>query len=162
MRTYHLSLVLASIALFPGTSRAGEATAQDANRALAKAFETAWNTHDMENGLRKLLTYDIDWISVSGDYEPGTDGIENVVRSHVRVHSTVKFKDSILTVRDAHVALIKPDVGLVHVRWHIAGDRDNDGTARPPRDGVFTWVTVLQNGEWKIRASQNTNTTPIK
>src|SRR5262245_51528808 len=124
------------------------------------AFETAWNAHDMEHGLRKLLTDDIDWISVAGDYEPGTDGIENVV--HARVHSTVKFRDSILTVRDAHAALIKPDVGLVHVRWRLVGDRDNDGTARPPREGVFTWVTVLQSGAWKIRASQNTNTTPIK
>jgi len=39
----------------------------------------------------------------------------------------------------------------------LAGDRDPDGTPRPPREGVFTWVVKEREGEWRIRAAQNTH-----
>ena len=54
----------------------------------------------------------------------------------------------------------KPDVALVHVDWGLKGDRDADGTPRPPRGGVFTWVVVKQGSGWLIRAAQNTNLGP--
>jgi len=148
-----------AIALRPSVGRAEDAgTAEQANRALAAAFESAWNTHDMEVGLRKLLTNDVDWVNVNAGRGKG---IETVVGNHARVHAD-KFKESVLTVKNVEVALLKPDVALVYVSWAMRGDRDNDGTPREPREGLFTWVTVRDSGAWKIRACQNTNKTPIR
>ena len=162
MRSILLAAALAACSTLANSSPADDAKALDANRALATAFATAWNTHDMEHGLRKLLAKDVVWISVSGGYDPLSGGVDNVVAGHVRVHASPKFKDSVTSIRHVDAVLLTPDVGLVHVKWHLEGDRDNDGTLRPPRDGVITWVTVVEDGAWKIRAAQNTNSTPVK
>lgn len=137
---------------------AAAATAVDgdgvaANQALAKAFETAWNTHDMDPGLRRLVTHDVDWVNVDGGMG---SGIEQIVSGHASVHRT-KFKDSVMTVTHADVKLVKPDVAVVHVKWHLRGDRNNDGSPREPREGIFTWITVKVGDTWKIRASHNSN-----
>ena len=129
-----------------------------ANTALAKAFETAWNTHDMDPGLRKLVTNDIDWVNVDGGWGKG---IEQIVTGHVNVHK-MKFKDSVLTANSIEVASVRPDVAVVHVKWSMKGDRNNDGTAREPREGIFTWITVKEGDSWKIRASHNSNKQQIK
>lgn len=155
---YAAAMTLFAIVLSPIEGHAQDADPAIANRALAKAFESSWNTHDMGEPFRKLLTEDVDWVSVSGGHGSGR---ERVVQNHMKVHEN-KFKDSVLTITSVNVAPIKPDVALVHVDWSIQGDRDNDGTPREPREGVFTWVTVKDGGIWKIRASQNTNKTEIR
>ena len=153
------SAILA-LTLAPGAFSADDSI-EAGNRALAKAFEKAWNDHDMNVAFRKLLTDDVVWVSVSGGkINPG--GIQQVVSGHARVHEGVKFKDSVMTIKEVAVSPLRADLALVQVTWHMEGDRDNDGTARPPRDGIFMWVTEKFGETWKIRASQNTNTTPIK
>ena len=129
-----------------------------ANRALAAEFEKAWNTHDMRF-LDAIVTDDIDWVNVDGGRGRGREAI---VGGHARVHGTPKFKDSKLTVRRVEVAALRPDVAVVHVYWGMQGDRDNDGTARPPRDGVFTWLTVKDGTSWRIRASHNSNRQAVR
>jgi uncharacterized protein (TIGR02246 family) len=139
--------------LIAGATVAADQEAVAANQALAKAFETAWNTHDMDPGLRKLVADDIDWVNVDGGYGKG---VEQIVSGHVNVHK-VKFKESVMTVKEVEVALVRPDVAVVHVKWGVRGDLNNDGTAREPREGIFTWVTVKEGEVWKIRASHNSN-----
>jgi uncharacterized protein (TIGR02246 family) len=145
-------------AAFVSESIAQAQSAEQANRALAQAFEAAWNKHEMQP-MDKFVTDDVDWINVNGGHGKGR---EQVVGGHVRVHATPKFKNSVFTVQNVNVALVRPDVAVVHVTWTMRGDLDLDGTPREPRDGVFTWVTVNDRGTWKIRASHNTNKTPIK
>lgn len=143
---------------FLSKSIAQEQSPEQANRALAQAFETAWNKHEMQV-MDKFVTDDVDWINVNGGHGKGR---EQIVQGHVRVHATPKFKNSVFSVRNVDVALVKPDVAIVHVIWTMRGDLDLDGTPREPRDGVFTWVTINDGGTWKIRASHNTNKTPIR
>lgn len=150
--------MIVSLALTSTDARSQDATPEEANRALASAFEKAWNTHDMDVAYRKLLTVDVDWVNVDG-YR-GT-GIEPVVQGHVRVHAA-KFKESVLTINGVSVALLKPDMAIIHVSWGMRGDRDNDGTPRQPREGLFTWVTVKDGNAWKIRASHNSNKNVIR
>lgn len=72
------------------------------------------------------------------------------------------FKDSIWKTANTQIRFLKPDVASVHVNWGITGDRNADGTPRKAsRDGIFTQVIVKQNGQWQIRASQNTNIEPV-
>lgn len=145
------------LALFSLAGHAQDATPEAGNRALAAAFEKAWNTHDMK-AFGQLLTEDVDWVNVDAGRGKGRDPVE---QGHARVHAG-KFKDSVITVKSVEVAPLKPDVALVHVYWGIRGDRDNDGTPREPREGLFTWVTVKDGNAWKIRASHNTNKNVVR
>lgn len=156
MKLLHCLAMLAGLcAAVPGAN-AVDATA--GNHALVKAFETAWNTHDMDPGLRKLVTGDVDWVNVDGGWG---SGIEQIVSGHAGVHRT-KFRDSVLTVTQVDVKLVKPDVAVVHVKWNMRGDRNNDGSPREPRDGIFTWLTVNDGGTWRIRASHNSNRQAVR
>lgn len=67
------------------------------------------------------------------------------------------FKESVWTNRDIDIRFLAPDVALIHQTWSMVGDKNPDGTLRPPRDGIFTQVFVKREGKWLITASQNTN-----
>lgn len=159
MRFRHVKIffTLAAILLTPEFGDANEASPEEANRTLAKAWESTWNAHDMQ-GFGRLLTGDVDWVNVSAGHGKGR---ETVVKNHARVHAG-KFKNSVMTVNKVEVALLRPDVAIVHVSWGIRGDTDDDGTPRQPRDGLFTWVTVKDGDAWQIRASQNTNRSEVR
>jgi uncharacterized protein (TIGR02246 family) len=149
--------ILLALTLMVLVARADDGAVQ-ANVALANAFVTAWNAHDMDPGLRRLVTDDVDWVNVDGGWG---HGIEPIVSGHKRVHET-KFRESVMTLQDVQVALVKPDVAIVHVKWGLRGDRNNDGSAREPREGIFTWTTVKAGAAWKIRASHNSNKQAVK
>jgi uncharacterized protein (TIGR02246 family) len=106
----------------------------------------------------RLLTEDVDWVNVDAGRGKGRQAVE---QGHVRVHAG-KFKESVMTIQKVEVALIEPKVAVVHVAWGLRGDRNDDGSPRQPREGLFTWVTVKDGDSWKIRASHNTNRNQVK
>lgn len=152
-----LFLAMVVAALSPLVHSEAQSSGEAGNRALASAFESAWNRHDMQ-AFGRLLTEDVVWINVDAGRGTGREMVES---GHARVHAN-KFKDSVITVKNVEVALLKPDVALVYVTWNIRGDRDNDGTPRQPRDGLFTWVTMKQADDWRIRSSHNTNKNVVR
>lgn len=152
------ALLLAPLAHGQTTSSAAPADAVAANQRLAAEFGRAWNSHDMTI-LDGLVTDDVDWINVDGGHGAGRTAI---VAGHARVHAAPKFRDSVMTIQRSDVALVRPDVAVVHVWWGLRGDRDNDGTARPPREGVFTWLTMNDGKGWRIRASHNSNKQAVR
>ncbi len=114
----------------PDRLRVGDKSAEEENHALALAFETCWNTHDMQ-AFGQMLTVDADWVAVAGSHWKGREEIE---REHATRHAT-QFKESVWCTRRVHVAVLKPDLALLHIDWAIRGDRDPDGTPRQPREG---------------------------
>jgi uncharacterized protein (TIGR02246 family) len=154
-----VSMLFALVVMLAGTTAvpANEPSPQEANRALATAFESAWNAHDMK-AFGRLLTEDVVWINVGAGRGTGREMVES---GHAKVHAG-KFKNSVITVKSVEVQAIKPDVAIVFVDWALRGDTDNDGTPREPREGLFTWVTVKQGAEWKIRSSHNTNRSSVR
>ena len=106
----------------------------------------------------RLLSEDVVWINVDAGRGTGREMVEN---GHARVHAG-KFKNSVITVNNVEVQAIRPDVAIVYVTWGIRGDTDNDGTPRQPREGLFTWVTLKQGEQWKIRSSHNTNKSIVR
>jgi uncharacterized protein (TIGR02246 family) len=150
-------LAMAVVLASPAAVLASEPSAEEANRALAKAFESAWNAHDMK-AFGRLLAEDVVWINVDAGKGVGRERVES---GHAKVHAG-KFKNSVMTVNDVDVQSIEPDVAIVYVNWGIRGDTDNDGTPRQPREGLFTWVTLKQGAEWKIRSSHNTNRSIVR
>jgi len=157
---YRRALRFAAIVLLAvvcALSARADPSAEEGNRALAAAFEHAWNVHDMK-AFGALLTEDVVWINVDAGRGTGREMVES---GHARVHAG-KFKDSVITLKSVEVAPLKSDIALVYVTWGIEGDRNNDGTPRKPREGVFTWLTLKHGDDWKIRSSHNTNRNAVR
>ena len=103
--------------------------------------------------LAALVAADVDFISVAGVWQKSRNELEQFL---AELHQT-QFKESVWTTKNTGVKFIKPDVAVAHVEWEMKGDKDPDGTPRPPRQGIFTWVLEKQKGKWLIIAAQNTN-----
>jgi uncharacterized protein (TIGR02246 family) len=121
-------------------------------RRMAVRFAEAWNKHDMTE-MASLFAGNADFVNVGGMHWKGREQIRN---EHRRVHE-MQMKDSTLTIRAVSVRFLKPDVGLAHIEWELQGDRDPDGTSRPPREGVMSWVVQKHGQNWLVASSQNTN-----
>jgi uncharacterized protein (TIGR02246 family) len=120
-------------------------------RGLATQFERAWNTHDM-TVLGSIATDDIDFVNVAGLHWKGR---AEVVKERAERHK-VRFKNSVWTTERVSVQFLASDLALVHVEWETRGDLDFDLKPWPPREGIFSWLVVKNNGNWRIRAAQNT------
>jgi uncharacterized protein (TIGR02246 family) len=140
----------------------GAAQAQTADRSIessgmgvTEAWVKAWNAHDM-NALAEVVDERVDFITVGGRWLQGREAFR---KHHTQVHEA-QMRDSVFEVRKTHVQRLTSDVVLMHVEWTMRGDRNTDGTARPPsRDGIFTWILMQSGGRWRVRASQNTSLT---
>jgi uncharacterized protein (TIGR02246 family) len=122
---------------------------------MATRFAETWNQHDM-TAMATLFAEDADFVNVVGMYWKGRDQIR---QEHARLHG-LQFKESVLTIRSVTVRFLNPDVALAHIKWALEGERDSDGTSRPRREGVMSWVVTKREGEWQIASSHNTNARP--
>ncbi len=147
---------LLSIFVFLGTVVMAQTMGNEKDLQLIKNIETnwqnAWNRHDMK-ALAALVAEDVDFITVSGTWLKNRKDFEE---HHAKRHE-MQFKESIWMTTDVKVKFLKRDIAIVHVSWGMSGDKNLDGTPRPPRRGIFTRVMTKQNGKWLINASQNTN-----
>lgn len=121
-------------------------------RRMATRFAETWNAHDMD-AMAELFAEDADFVNVAGLHLKGRAQIR---AEHAKRHE-MQFKESVLTIRGVTVRFPRPDLAIAHVEWAMRGDRDPDGTSRPPRDGVMTWTLVKEGQTWQIAASNNTN-----
>jgi len=119
---------------------------------LTAEWQAAWNAHDMMR-IAKLITPDADWITVGGKHLRGAEQIESV---HHTLHAST-LRTSVWTNSSFDVKPLGAGTALLHLAWSVSGDTEADGSPRPPRNGLFTWVLVFNGGEWRIRAAQGTN-----
>jgi uncharacterized protein (TIGR02246 family) len=127
-------------------------SAQRAAEVLADRWQRAWNEHDMQSA-GELLAPDADFINVGGRWLRGRS---QFIDYHVRLHE-MQMRDSKWSNLALRVRALSDDVALAHLDWRIEGDRDPDGGKREPRQGVFTWVLVMEGDVALIAAAHNTN-----
>jgi uncharacterized protein (TIGR02246 family) len=125
---------------------------EEAVRKLPQAHCDAWNKHDGHE-LAKLMADDGDFVTVGTVYLHGRADYE---KFHARLLSG-RFKDSIFTPLETTVRFLRPDMAVVHWSWKMSGDKNFDGTPRPPRFGLMTLVVEKRDGAWQIVVAQNTN-----
>ncbi|BCF94179.1 MULTISPECIES: SgcJ/EcaC family oxidoreductase [Paraburkholderia] len=111
-----------------------------------------WNAHDAAT-LGNLMTPDVDFVLVSGML---LHGRQDFVHWHAQLFAGRYAKSVFKQDGKADFSLIQPDVALIHWRWSISGVDNPDGSPAPVYRGIFTWVLVRTDGNWLIRAAQNT------
>jgi uncharacterized protein (TIGR02246 family) len=121
-------------------------------RTIQARWDDAWNRHDIK-ALSALVAEDVRFVNVAGVVLTGRDEFE---RLQTRTHAT-QFKDSVRTVTATDIKFLNADIAVAHVRWGMRGDKNADGTPRPPRNGVMMQVLVKRGGTWAVVAAQNTD-----
>jgi uncharacterized protein (TIGR02246 family) len=119
---------------------------------VAQTFAAAWAKHDGHE-LAKIMSEDVDFVNVGGDWLHGRADFELY---HTRLLCG-RFKESTLTPLQTAVRFLRPDLAVLHWSWSVQGDRNEDGTLRKPRFGIFTMIVEKRSGEWLIVEAQNTN-----
>jgi len=127
-------------------------TDEDAVRRLPQDFSDAWAKHD-GHALARMMADDVDFVTVATTYLHSRADFE---KFHVRLLSG-RFKDSVITPLETTTRFLRPDMAVVHWSWKMEGDKNPDGTARPPRYGLMTLVAEKQSGNWVVVVGQNTN-----
>jgi len=120
--------------------------------ALVDAWARAWNAHDMQ-AAAGLVAADVDFVTVAGLWLRGRD---EFLRHHHRIHR-LHMRETTWTSRGYEARWLRDDLALVHLEWTLTGERDPDGTSRPERSGVFTWLVASSPGACLIAAAHNTH-----
>lgn len=128
---------------------------QPGSALLIRLFQPecdAWNKHDAR-ALANLLAEDGDFVTVATVFLHGRADYE---KFHARL-LTGRFKDSVFSPLETTVRFLHPDIAVIHWSWKMTGDKNFDGTPRPPRFGLMTFLAEKQGRTWKIAVAQNTN-----
>jgi len=120
---------------------------EDAIRSLLARMTDAWARGDAQ-AYADCFTLDSDYVTFHGMHLRGRE-------ENAKIHQPLF--DGVLkgTRIDAPVeglAFLAPDVALVHT----AGSGAKRASARRRPNSVQTFVIVRRNGQWQIRAFQNT------
>jgi uncharacterized protein (TIGR02246 family) len=138
----------------PATSPAAADLASNraAIAAVARAFDAAWNRHDM-GALAALFAPDADFVNVVGMWWKNRDEIET---AHRHSHATF-LRDSVLAGAVETIKFLGADIATAHVVWELSGQIEPDGRVGKPRHGILLFVMRRDGGEWLIEAAQNTD-----
>jgi hypothetical protein len=84
------------------------------------------------------MSEDVDLVNVGGDWMHRRPDFELY---HTGLLAG-PFRAPTLTVLDAAVHFIRPDLAVLHWTWSITGDGEEDATTHAPRRGIFTMLAL--------------------
>jgi len=120
---------------------------------LPKAFETAWNSHDMD-ALGALFDADASFVNRFGHY---VRGVREIVAMHHPIHATI-YSDSTLENELIDAVPVGDGAMVVHF-W----SRLTAGAAHPAGphavDTLILAVLVRRGDAWRIQALENVTLT---
>jgi len=132
------------------TAAAGE---EAAILQIEARFNDAWNRHDPD-GMVESLTDDGQFVTVNGVWMRQRGEFLKLMQ---RLHGVGgPFRESRRETLEMHVRLLAPDVAMVHSRFRVANDIEEDGKAIV-REGVGIRVVRKLDGRWRTVAVQNTD-----
>lgn len=157
---FRCAILMLVVVAFPAAvaargGSAGSAADVQAIRGIETQWQNAWNHHDIA-AMVGLGAPDADWVNLAGQWFEGRDAFAKSLES---LHSG-KVKESVWRTEKVQVRFLSPSIAVVHVYFSTSGERNPDGSARPPRRGIFTRVEEKRGVKWSIIASQATNIVP--
>jgi len=145
-------LIIALVsAIAAADSQADEAAIRD---VVQTRQQKAWNQHDAK-AYGALFAEDGEVVNVVGWWWRGRNEIERKLTDAF----ALVFRESTLTITEATVRFLTPEIAVAHVRWTMSGARTPPGILEP-REGIQTIVLQKLGGNWMIAAFQNTNHVP--
>lgn len=131
---------------------ADQAADEAAIRDIQARWDDAWNRNDVQ-ALSALVAEDVRFVNVAGQVLKSRAEFQAL---QTRTHA-MQFKQSVRSVTGTDIKFITPDIAIAHVSWGMRGDKDPDGTARKPCNGVMIQMLVKHDGKWTVVAAQNTD-----
>ena len=126
---------------------------ETAIRQIETRFNEAWNSHDPD-GMVESLTDDGQFVTVNGVWmKTRADFLSLMQRLHA---AGGPFRSSSRETLEMHVRILAPDVAMVHSRFRVSDDVEEDGKA-VAREGVGIRVVRKLDGRWRTVAVQNTD-----
>jgi len=126
---------------------------ETAIRQIEARFNDAWNSHDPD-GMVESLTDDGQFVTVNGVWmKTRSEFLELMQRLH---GAGGPFRTSSRETLEMHVRILAPDVAMVHSRFRVSGDVEEDGKA-VAREGIGIRVVRKLDGRWRTVAVQNTD-----
>jgi uncharacterized protein (TIGR02246 family) len=127
-------------------------------RKLMEDLAVAWNKHDVDS-FSMVFAKDADFTNWRGTLR--VHGREEIKKRHVVVF-TGMFRQSTLTVADAHIRFLAPAVAAVQCDWDLVGTIDYDGKGTtPPRKYFPLMIVTKENGTWLIAVFHNVLFQPL-
>jgi uncharacterized protein (TIGR02246 family) len=126
---------------------------EDAIRALPKRIESGWS-----QGSGRMIgdVYATDGKLVAGDGTV-TVGREQISAYHDQLFANY-LKGTKLLVEVTDVRFLTPDIALMHTAGGILWPGEQQ--LKPGNDGIQSFVTVRQDGAWRVLLFQNTRVQP--
>ena len=121
-------------------------------RDIEDRFNIAWNRHRAADMVESLVE-DAQFVTVNGAWVKGRTAFEQLVD---RLHRG-PLKDTTRETVELQIRFLAPDVAVVHSRFRISGDVDDEGSPILPREGIGTRVVHKVDGRWQTIAVQNTD-----
>ena len=116
-------------------------------------YNDAWNRHDPA-GMVESLTDDGQFVTVNGVWIKTRAEFLSLMQ---RLHGADgPFRTSSRETLEMQVRLLAPDIAMVHSRFRVSGDVEDDGNA-VAREGVGIRVVRKVSGRWRTVAVQNTD-----
>jgi uncharacterized protein (TIGR02246 family) len=149
-------LFLIAFAIFSGsfaaamTQKTPGENGQEKDRAAIEQtvanFMGAWNTHDV-HALSLLFTEDNDFTNAFGDHNQGRAPIEATYGPMF----AGAFRETRQTGQIRIIRFLTPNVASVDVDWQMTGVKNPDGSPRPARKGLLSWIMAKQgDGSWLV------------
>jgi uncharacterized protein (TIGR02246 family) len=123
---------------------------KDGIQKLLNDFVCGWNAHDAKL-FSKAFAEDADFTNVMGVSKNGRTAIEEM---HDPLFKTI-WATSTLTITKSTTRFIKPDVVAVDARWDLDGLKNADGSDRPSRNGLLSFIMIKQDNQWLIIVMHN-------
>jgi uncharacterized protein (TIGR02246 family) len=125
---------------------------EDTIRAIETGFNEAWGRHDAD-GMVESMADDAQFVTVNGAWTKSRAEYLDLMQ---RLHSpNGPFRSSTRETPEMHVRMLALDVAMMHSRFHIYGDVDEN-----VRTGIGTRVVRKLDGRWRTVAVQNTDLRP--
>ena len=149
-------LLMCPLPLFARKAPDRHALEDQAVRKVVSLFMEAWNEHDAKK-FAAVFAEDADFTNVSGASATGRAQVEEF---HAPRFATT-FKDTHMDSIDIKTRFIRSDVAAVDVHWKMTGANNPDGTPRPERFGLLSFVMVQNAGQWQIAVMHNLELAPL-
>jgi len=122
---------------------------EDMLRARTDEFEQAVNNADAK-AIGALFVENGDLVDQAGVMHHGRAAIEERYRS--LFEGPYKGAQAVLAITS--VRLVRPEIAVIDGTYELTGIKTAEGQDMPPVKGMYTNVSMKQNGQWMLHCSR--------